>query len=105
MTLVVDPQAQTALKRKWAQWKSNCGKFGWGDQPMVSNHFSSSLTETSRATIGAELPAVLGCLSSPQEESNDVPSKVPANGNGQQKRSKSCSNGEVDTNRMEASVI
>lgn len=101
-------QAQTAVKRKWAQWKSNCGKFGWGEQPTVSNHFSyhsSSLTETSRATIGLELPSATGCLPSPQKDSSIVLAKVTPNGNVQLKRAKSCSNGEVDVRKMETTVI
>ncbi|XP_061829700.2 calcitonin gene-related peptide type 1 receptor-like isoform X2 [Nerophis lumbriciformis] len=54
-------EAQTALKRKWSQWKSAWGKTGWGDTPANSNsHFSyhnnSSITETSRVTVNAEQP-------------------------------------------------
>lgn len=101
-------QAQTAVKRKWAQWRSSCGIFGWGEQPMVSNHFSyhsSSLTETSRATISLELPSATGCLPSPQKNNDIALAKVTPNGNGQQKRNKSCSNGEVDARKMETTVI
>lgn len=53
-------EAQTALKRKWAQWKTAWGKTGWGETPIASSHFSyhtnSSVTETSRATVSLEAP-------------------------------------------------
>lgn len=108
LNLTVHPQAQTAVKRKWAQWRSSCSKFGWGDQPMVNNHFSyhsSSLTETSRATISLELPSATGCLPSSHKDSSIALAQVTPNGNGQQKRGKSCSNGEVDAKKMETTVI
>lgn len=101
-------EAQTAVKRKWAQWRFNCGKFGWGEQPMINNHFSyhsSSLTETSRATISLELPSATGCLPLPHKDGGIVLAQVTPNGNGQQKRGKSCNNGEVDAGKMETTVI
>ncbi|KAG8002903.1 Calcitonin receptor [Nibea albiflora] len=97
-------QAQTALKRKWAQWKSAWGKTGWGDMPITNNHFnyhSSSITETSRATISLEHPS-----DAPSEQNSHVLFKEQKNTNGQQKDSKTCSNGEVYMlNKMEASNI
>ncbi|XP_073326025.1 calcitonin gene-related peptide type 1 receptor isoform X2 [Pagrus major] len=81
-------EAQTALQRKWAQLKSAWGKTGWGDTPINNSNFnyhSSSITETSRATINLEAP-----VPSPSEQNvNFLP-------NGKQKNSKTCSNGEVD---------
>lgn len=55
-------EAQTALRRKWAQWKTAWGKTGWGVTPITNNshfnyHTNSSITETSRATISLEHPA------------------------------------------------
>ncbi|KAE8293134.1 Calcitonin gene-related peptide type 1 receptor [Larimichthys crocea] len=92
-------EAQTALKRKWAQWKSAWGKTSWGDMPITNNHFnyhSSSITETSRATISLEHP------DAPSEQNSHVLFKERKNTNGQQKDSKTCSNGEVDMlNKME----
>ncbi|CAN9515850.1 unnamed protein product [Ophioblennius macclurei] len=53
-------EAQTALQRKWAQWKSAWWKTGWGETPIASNHFNShtnsSITETSRVAISLEPP-------------------------------------------------
>nr|XP_057940606.1 calcitonin gene-related peptide type 1 receptor [Doryrhamphus excisus] len=54
-------EAQTALKRKWAQWKLAWDKTGWGETPTTTHsHFSyhnnSSITETSRATVSLEQP-------------------------------------------------
>ncbi|KAM9351116.1 calcitonin gene-related peptide type 1 receptor [Symphorus nematophorus] len=98
-------EAQTALKRKWAQWKSAWGKTGWGETPITNNHFnyhSSSITETSRATISLEQPAA--ALSTHNENSHFL-SKVQHNANGQQ-NSKTCSNGEVDmVNKLETTDI
>nr|XP_046253050.1 calcitonin gene-related peptide type 1 receptor [Scatophagus argus] len=94
-------EAQTALRRKWAQWKS-----GWGDTPVTSNHFnyhSSSITETSRATISLEQPAA---ASFEQKENGQFLSKVHQSSNGQQKKSTMYSNGEVDTfKKMETTNI
>lgn len=85
-------EAQTALKRKWAQWKSAWGKTGWGDTPInnFSYHNNSSITETSRATISMEHPTA--ALSERNEDSHFL-SQVQQKANGQQK---TCSNGEVD---------
>ncbi|XP_049437560.1 calcitonin gene-related peptide type 1 receptor [Epinephelus fuscoguttatus] len=85
-------EAQTALKRKWAQWKSAWGKTGWGDTPInnFSYHNNSSITETSRATISMEHPTA--ALSEQNEDSHFL-SQVQQKANGQQK---TCSNGEVD---------
>lgn len=102
LAITVDAQAQTALKRKWAQWKS-----GWGGTPFTSNHFnyhSSSITETSRATISLEPPAA--AVSSGHKENSHFLSKAETNANGQQKKSQTCINGEVDMlNKMETSII
>uniref|UniRef100_A0A3B4AN80 Calcitonin receptor n=1 Tax=Periophthalmus magnuspinnatus TaxID=409849 RepID=A0A3B4AN80_9GOBI len=54
-------EAQTAVRRKWAQWKSAWGKTGWGVAPITNHshfnyHTNSSITETSRATISLEHP-------------------------------------------------
>ncbi|XP_035512026.1 calcitonin gene-related peptide type 1 receptor [Morone saxatilis] len=88
-------EAQTALKRKWAQLKS-----AWGKTPITNNHFNyhnSSITETSRATINLEQPAA-----APSVNSHFVQQKA----NGQQKNSKTCSNGEVDMiNKLETTDI
>lgn len=67
--------------------------------PITNNHFnyhSSSITETSRATISLEHP------DAPSEQNSHVLFKERKNTNGQQKDSKTCSNGEVDMlNKME----
>ncbi|XP_072305651.1 calcitonin gene-related peptide type 1 receptor [Eucyclogobius newberryi] len=54
-------EAQTAVRRKWAQWKSAWGKTGWGVTRITNNshfnyHTNSSITETSRATLSLEHP-------------------------------------------------
>ncbi|XP_061657243.1 calcitonin gene-related peptide type 1 receptor isoform X2 [Syngnathoides biaculeatus] len=83
-------EAQTALKRKWAQWKLAWGKTGWGETPTANNHFSyhnnSSFTETSRATVSME-QADTHCKSS--ENAHFLSGRQP-------ERSVECSNGEVD---------
>ncbi|XP_061528469.1 calcitonin gene-related peptide type 1 receptor isoform X1 [Phycodurus eques] len=83
-------EAQTALKRKWAQWKSAWGKTGWGETPTANNHFSdhnnSSFTETSRATVSME-QADIRCKSG--EKARFLSGRQP-------QRSVECSNGEVD---------
>lgn len=73
-TVVVDTQAQTALRRKWDQWRSGCGKFSWGEPPIINSHFNyqnSSITETSRATISLELPTA-AVPSTPKENSTSL---------------------------------
>uniref|UniRef100_A0A8D0AC04 Calcitonin gene-related peptide type 1 receptor-like n=1 Tax=Sander lucioperca TaxID=283035 RepID=A0A8D0AC04_SANLU len=96
-------QAQTALRRKWAQWKSAWGKTGWGETTTnyhFNSHNNSSITETSRATISLEQPAA-----SPSEhkENSHFQFQVPQKANGQQK---TCSNGEVDMlNQLETTNI
>lgn len=66
-------QAQTALQRKWVQWKSAWGKTGFGETPATNNHFNyhtnSSIAETSRATVNLE-HAAPAQLSEPQENSH-----------------------------------
>lgn len=105
LTIVADAQAQTVLQRKWAQWRSGCGKIGWGEPPITNSHFnyhSSSITETSRATSSLDQPAA---APSAQKENSHFLSKVQPNANRQQK-SKTCSNGEVDMlNTLETTVI
>ncbi|KAI9531215.1 hypothetical protein NQZ68_000710 [Dissostichus eleginoides] len=88
-------EAQTALRRKWDQWKSAWGKTGWGDTPMIhSHHNNSSFTETSRATINLEDAA-----NSKRDENSHFLSLEQEKANGQQKTS---SNGEVDMlNKLE----
>ncbi|XP_047226967.1 calcitonin gene-related peptide type 1 receptor isoform X3 [Girardinichthys multiradiatus] len=51
-------EAQTALRRKWAQWQIAWGKTGWGETPYVSNHChtNSSIVESSHATGTVEVP-------------------------------------------------
>lgn len=69
LSTVVDTQAQTALRRKWDQWRSGCGKMSWGEPP--NSHFNfqnSSITETSRPMIGVEQPAA-AVPSTPEENS------------------------------------
>ncbi|KAF3860055.1 hypothetical protein F7725_000310 [Dissostichus mawsoni] len=92
-------QAQTALRRKWDQWKSAWGKTGWGDTPMIhSHHNNSSFTETSRATINLEDAA-----NSKRDENSHFLSLEQEKANGQQKTS---SNGEVDMlNKLETTDI
>ncbi|XP_074538021.1 calcitonin gene-related peptide type 1 receptor isoform X1 [Halichoeres trimaculatus] len=83
-------EAQTALKRKWAQWKSAWGRASWGETPITSHysyHHNSSITETSRATINLEQPAA---KTSARHKTSNCLSKE------QQKRGSSCSNGEVN---------
>ncbi|KAK1898202.1 Calcitonin related peptide type 1 receptor [Dissostichus eleginoides] len=86
---------ETALRRKWDQWKSAWGKTGWGDTPMIhSHHNNSSFTETSRATINLEDAA-----NSKRDENSHFLSLEQEKANGQQKTS---SNGEVDMlNKLE----
>ncbi|XP_068589054.1 calcitonin gene-related peptide type 1 receptor isoform X1 [Cebidichthys violaceus] len=95
-------EAQTALQRKWAQWKSACGKTGWGETPTTNNHFNyhnnSSITETSRVTSCSEGP---DAVPSEPKESSHFLSQERANG-----QQKECSNGEVDMlNKMETTDI
>ncbi|XP_036958696.1 calcitonin gene-related peptide type 1 receptor isoform X1 [Acanthopagrus latus] len=81
-------EAQTALRRKWVQWKSAWGKTGWGNTPITNSHFnyhSSSITETSRATINLEAP-----VPAPPGHGENFLS------NGGQKNNKTCSNGDAD---------
>ncbi|KAI4824171.1 hypothetical protein KUCAC02_012707 [Chaenocephalus aceratus] len=93
---------ETALRRKWHQWKSAWGKTGWGDTPMSHNHFNhhnnSSFTETSRATISLEDAA-----NSKRDENSHFLSLEQEKANGQQKTS---SNGEADMlNKLETTDI
>ncbi|KAM7410874.1 hypothetical protein PAMA_021033 [Pampus argenteus] len=99
-------EAQTALRRKWAQWKSAWGKTGWGETPISNHHFNyhnnSSITETSRATINLEQHGALF----EQEANNHVLSNLHQDANGQQKKSKACSNGVADMlSKMETTDI
>ncbi|KAM6981907.1 calcitonin gene-related peptide type 1 receptor [Tautogolabrus adspersus] len=89
-------EAQTAVRRKWAQLKCAWGKAGWGDTPITNNHYSyhhnSSITETSRVNINLEQPA--DSPSTQHENSHAVSEE-------QQK-----SNGEVDMlNKLETTDI
>ncbi|KAM3872190.1 calcitonin gene-related peptide type 1 receptor-like [Diretmus argenteus] len=84
-------EAQTALRRKWAQWKVAWGKTGWGETNINTNsHCNShtnSVTETSRFTASLELPEPV--LSKDQQQAN-----------GQQSYRKRCSNGGTETPRI-----
>lgn len=100
-------EAQTALRRKWAQLKYAWGKTAWGDAPLSNSHFSShhnsSITESSRATISLEHPAAAAAFASQHEHSNTVSRE-------QHRSDKMCSNGDVDMqnnmeNNMETTYI
>lgn len=83
-------EAQAALHRKWVHWKSGCGKSCWVETPPTSNNFSStSITESSCATISLGPAAAASALSV-----HNFPSRVQPNTNRQEK-SKVFSNGEV----------
>uniref|UniRef100_A0A1A8J1F2 Calcitonin receptor n=2 Tax=Nothobranchius kuhntae TaxID=321403 RepID=A0A1A8J1F2_NOTKU len=88
-------EAQTALRRKWLQWKSAWGKTGWGQTPTTNNHCSShtnsSIVETSRA-IGHGGLEHLAPTSSFQLTRTAKQHKT----NGQERTSKACTNGQVD---------
>uniref|UniRef100_A0A3P8S852 Calcitonin receptor n=1 Tax=Amphiprion percula TaxID=161767 RepID=A0A3P8S852_AMPPE len=90
-------EAQTALQRKWTQWKS-----AWGETPITNNHFNyhtnSSITETSRATISLEQPPAV--LLERRENSNCLPMEQQK-ANGQEKKGSTCTNGEVDMLNMQ----
>ncbi|XP_030589798.1 calcitonin gene-related peptide type 1 receptor [Archocentrus centrarchus] len=95
-------EAQTAVRRKWFQCKAAWGKNGWGETPLTNNHFNyhnnSSITETSRATISLELPAVV------PSEKKDSLSMAQPNANGQ--KSKASINGEMSMcNMLETTEI
>ncbi|XP_037135459.1 calcitonin gene-related peptide type 1 receptor isoform X1 [Syngnathus acus] len=83
-------EAQTALQRKWAQWKLAWGKTGWGETPVSNSHFSyhhnSSITETSRATVSMEQPDTHWKSG---EDAGFLSGRQPG-------RSVECTNGEVD---------
>ncbi|XP_061592799.1 calcitonin gene-related peptide type 1 receptor-like [Cololabis saira] len=93
-------EAQTAMKRKWVQWKAAWGKTGWGDTPMTSSHFNyhtnSSIVETSRTTFSLEQPAGAAALEPPKH----------GNPNGQDKAGRACSNGQMGIfNMLESAGI
>ncbi|XP_044068840.1 calcitonin gene-related peptide type 1 receptor isoform X2 [Siniperca chuatsi] len=99
-------EAQTALQRKWAQWKSAWGKTGWGETPITKNHFNyhtnSSITETSRATINLEQPSA----PSEQNKNSHFLFSMQQKANGQQTNSQTCHNGEVDMlNKLETTDV
>ncbi|XP_037832965.1 calcitonin gene-related peptide type 1 receptor isoform X2 [Kryptolebias marmoratus] len=101
-------EAQTALQRKWVQWKSAWGKTGWGDTPIANNHFSSqtnsSIVENSRGTANLEHPAMASALQ--QKETSPLTSVMQHKTNGQQNTGKACNNGQVDIpNMMETTDI
>ncbi|CAJ1055293.1 calcitonin gene-related peptide type 1 receptor isoform X1 [Xyrichtys novacula] len=94
-------EAQTALKRKWVQWKSAWDKTGWGETPITNSHFSyhhnSSITETSRTNFSLELPAAAAFTK--HETNNSVPKE-------QQRSSVTCGNWEVEKlDKLETSDI
>ncbi|XP_037540310.1 calcitonin gene-related peptide type 1 receptor-like [Nematolebias whitei] len=100
-------EAQTALKRKWVQWKSAWGKTGWGDTPITNNHFSchtnSSIMESSRATVSLEHPSAASTLQ--QKETSHLTSPMQHK-TGQENTSKACPNGQGDIpNMMETTYI
>uniref|UniRef100_A0A8C5H0A3 Calcitonin gene-related peptide type 1 receptor-like n=1 Tax=Gouania willdenowi TaxID=441366 RepID=A0A8C5H0A3_GOUWI len=93
-------QAQTALQRKWSQWKSAWGKTG--------NHFNyrnSSITESSRATVNLEPPfsaaaatAAARAAAPPQhKELSQSTSLVLRKNNGQDKSTNDYSNTQETT--------
>ncbi|KAM4563024.1 calcitonin gene-related peptide type 1 receptor isoform 2-T2 [Odontesthes bonariensis] len=91
-------EAQTAMKRKWVQWKSAWGKTGWGETPVNSNHFSyhtnSSIAENSRAAVSLEHPATASSFE--QKENCNLLSTLQQKANEQEK----TSNGQVDILNM-----
>jgi len=104
----VDIQAQTAMKRKWVQWKSAWGKTGWGKTPVISNHFSShtnsSIAETSRAAVSLEHPATASSFQ--QKENCHLLSTLQQKANEQEKTSKACANGKEEIlNMLETTAI
>ncbi|KAJ3585993.1 hypothetical protein NHX12_012395 [Muraenolepis orangiensis] len=84
-------EAQTALRRKWAQWMMAWGKTGWGETP-INTHFHSSsqyhtsstveghMGESSQATLNLEPHTPL--VFPPTE---DPPPRELAQTNGQQR--------------------
>ncbi|XP_068453650.1 calcitonin gene-related peptide type 1 receptor-like [Clinocottus analis] len=91
-------EAQTALKRKWAQ--SAWVKTSWGETPITSYHHNSSITETSRVTVCSEEPVSGHFVSN---EGRHFLPEVQQRANGQQK---TCSNGEADPlNKMEITNV
>ncbi|CAG6021044.1 calcitonin gene-related peptide type 1 receptor isoform 1-T1 [Menidia menidia] len=96
-------EAQTAMKRKWAQWKSAWGYTGWGETPANSNHFSyhtnSSIAETSRATVSLEQPAATATPVQPKGNCHQM-ALLHHKASSQEKTRKPSTNGEVDINNM-----
>ncbi|KAK2851059.1 hypothetical protein Q5P01_007335 [Channa striata] len=90
-------EAQTAVRRKWAEWKPAWSKTSWGQTRVTSGHFSyhtnSSITETSRATISLELPAALPFE---QNENPHFLTKLQPKANGEHNTSNICSNGDAN---------
>ncbi|KAF3696561.1 Calcitonin gene-related peptide type 1 receptor [Channa argus] len=76
-------EAQTAVRRKWAEWKCAWIKTSWGQTRISNSHFSyhtnSSITETSRATISLEQPAT---VPSEQNENSNFLTKLQSKANG-----------------------
>ncbi|XP_043954713.1 calcitonin gene-related peptide type 1 receptor isoform X1 [Gambusia affinis] len=68
-------EAQTALRRKWVQWKIAWGKTGLGETPFVSHYFNchttSSIVETSNATGSAEVPAEVPAMAPSQRQTEN----------------------------------
>ncbi|KAM6924928.1 calcitonin gene-related peptide type 1 receptor-like [Xenentodon cancila] len=90
-------EAQTAMQRKWVQWKAAWGKTGWVETPMTNSHFNyhtnSSIVETSRAVISLEQPAATTSLE--QTKNSNLVSVAQQKANGQEKTSKACTNGQM----------
>ncbi|KAG7280831.1 hypothetical protein CRUP_010813 [Coryphaenoides rupestris] len=88
-------QAQTALRRKWAQWKVAWGKTGWGETPVNSHFHSNShyhtnsgssftMAESSRATVSQECQAPLVFMPAADPQPPAPPREL-AQTNGQQR--------------------
>lgn len=100
-------EAQTAVRRKWTQWKSAWGKTGWGVTPITNNshfnyHTNSSITETSRATVSLEHPP------GDHHDHCNALSLVHRKSTAEQehKGKSDCSNGDVDIlNRLQSTDI
>uniref|UniRef100_A0A8C6UF52 Calcitonin receptor n=1 Tax=Neogobius melanostomus TaxID=47308 RepID=A0A8C6UF52_9GOBI len=105
-TISCQQNEKTAVRRKWAQWKSAWGKTGWGVTPITNSHSNyhtnSSITETSRATVSLEHSAGdhhdhCNALSLVHRKSTSEP---------EHKSKSACSNGNVDIlNRLQTTNI
>ncbi|XP_071379404.1 calcitonin gene-related peptide type 1 receptor [Centroberyx affinis] len=98
-------EAQTALRRKWAQLKIAWGKTGWGETNATANshcnYHTNSITETSRATVSLELPAdsnhylSTGDQKPPHQQANGQQSNRRRSGNGETEASQSLETTDI----------